>query len=493
VTSTTSGLRDVWAEYYSAPMPPGETNWAAYSHEDLHRMLWQDADVAEVGAVADEWGRQHVALADHAAALRDQQGVLHATWDGEAGERAAVRLGELADRVDGISTQAGAAQRAAQDAGEALARARAMMPPPPAALPWTATPTGMTGLGGVAGVGEPIGVGGAAEPTGTSGQDWSAASSAPPAPPGWGAGSSAAAMPDYSAASFAQPTMADSPPPIPDWSAASSGPSADLGFPSPTAPDWSAASSGPSAMSDYSAASFAPPATMDFSPPAMADWSGSFAQPAMADFSLPSAPDWSASSFAPPAVPSGSGFYFTFGAQPATGTAVNSVGAGGASMFADNFAAEQAKAQAVYTMRVYESSLPDGGDFVSTHAAHSFGTGSAAPAPGPSGGGQFAGPQPGGVPWERLVGGPLRPGVAVGAGVSAPGGAVPAVSGLVREPSAGRTAAQNGMVPPMNPRADRDDEGDHTNRMPVIDQGLFTVETWTSGPVIGGLTAGVRP
>ena len=345
----------MWAEYYAAPVPPGETNWAAYSHEELHEMLWQDADLAEVGAVADEWGHQHTALAEHAVSLRDQQGVMRASWEGAAGELAATRLGELADRVDDISAQAAAVQRAAQDAGDALARARAMMPPP-------------------------------AMPTGT---DWSA-------------------MP----ASYA---------------------------------------------------------------------------PAISTFAPPAVPDWSAGS--------GTTFFMTFGTPPST--AFNSLATGGTSMFADNFAAEQAKAQAVYTMRVYESSLSDGGNLVATHAARSYGTGRVtsvpAPAPEPSGG-QFAGPQPGGVPWERLVGGdPLRPGPAVGAGVSAPGGVVSTMPGVPQEPSAGRAAANSGMVPPMSPRGGHDDAEDHTNHLPVIDQGLFIVETRTSAPVIGVHTMGVQP
>ncbi|MCT2582342.1 PPE domain-containing protein [Actinophytocola gossypii] len=107
-------------------------NWDAYTHDELYRMLWEGADVADVSAVADEWRRHGVALTDQAARLRDERTALLGCWHGEAGEEAAHRLGRLADRVDEIAAHAAAGQRAAQDAADALAKARAMMPPPPA-------------------------------------------------------------------------------------------------------------------------------------------------------------------------------------------------------------------------------------------------------------------------------------------------------------------------------------------------------------------------
>ncbi|MFJ6673799.1 hypothetical protein ACIQMJ_22050 [Actinosynnema sp. NPDC091369] len=113
------------------PAAAGAVNWEAYSHEELYRMLWQDADVADVSTVAAEWAEHRAALAAHAQVLREERVALLGDWDGAAAEEAADRLAALAARVEKISELAHAGQVAAQDAADALARARAMMPPPP--------------------------------------------------------------------------------------------------------------------------------------------------------------------------------------------------------------------------------------------------------------------------------------------------------------------------------------------------------------------------
>ena len=106
-------------------------NWEAYSHEELHKMLWQDADVADVSTVADEWTRHRAALDTHAAVLKEQRAALLDGWHGAAAEEAAARLTKLAERVEKISEFSAAGKKAAQDAADALAAARAAMPPPP--------------------------------------------------------------------------------------------------------------------------------------------------------------------------------------------------------------------------------------------------------------------------------------------------------------------------------------------------------------------------
>jgi hypothetical protein len=110
----------------------GEINWEAYSHEQLHQMLWQDADVADVSTVAEEWTRHRAALDTHAEVLREQRAALLDGWHGTAAEEAAGRLAALAERIEKISELAAAGQRAAQDSADALAAARAAMPAPPA-------------------------------------------------------------------------------------------------------------------------------------------------------------------------------------------------------------------------------------------------------------------------------------------------------------------------------------------------------------------------
>jgi hypothetical protein len=106
-------------------------NWEAYSHEELYQMLWQDADVMDVSTLAMEWEQHRTALRTHAEVLREQATALLDSWRGPAAAEAAGRLETLADRMLKISELAGAGHQATQDAADALAMARAMMPPPP--------------------------------------------------------------------------------------------------------------------------------------------------------------------------------------------------------------------------------------------------------------------------------------------------------------------------------------------------------------------------
>jgi hypothetical protein len=127
----TDALDSVWAEFFGSPTPPGGTNWNAYSHQQLYDMLWQDADVGDVGTVAAEWGRHSTALTEYADVLRGEAATLRSNWQGRAAELAADRLAELSDKIWNTGARAGTVQKAANDAGDALALARNTMPPPP--------------------------------------------------------------------------------------------------------------------------------------------------------------------------------------------------------------------------------------------------------------------------------------------------------------------------------------------------------------------------
>jgi hypothetical protein len=129
--SLTDGLDGVWAAFLNAPVPPGGTNWNAYTHEQLYQMLWEGADVGDVSAVSAEWGRHSGALMELADALRSQVSVLLSNWQGRAGGLAADRLAELGDRAWNMGARASTVQKAAGDAGDALALARNTMPTPP--------------------------------------------------------------------------------------------------------------------------------------------------------------------------------------------------------------------------------------------------------------------------------------------------------------------------------------------------------------------------
>ncbi len=127
----TDALDSVWAEFFGSPTPPGGTNWNSYSHEQLYRMLWEGADVGDVGTVAAEWGRHSTALTGYADALRREADALRSNWQGRSADLAADRLAELSDKVWNAGARAGTVEKAATDAGDALATARNTMPPPP--------------------------------------------------------------------------------------------------------------------------------------------------------------------------------------------------------------------------------------------------------------------------------------------------------------------------------------------------------------------------
>jgi len=108
----------------------GGVNWEAYSHEELHKMLWQDADVRDVSTIAADWSAHRAALVNHAEVLREQRAALLDGWRGDGAEEAARRLLVLTNRVEKIAELAHAGERAAQQAADALAWARATMPAP---------------------------------------------------------------------------------------------------------------------------------------------------------------------------------------------------------------------------------------------------------------------------------------------------------------------------------------------------------------------------
>ncbi|MFC7614516.1 hypothetical protein ACFQV2_14275 [Actinokineospora soli] len=363
------------------PVPEDGVNWDAYTHEELHRMLWDQADVNEVAAIADEWRRHSAELADQAARLRDQQTALQEHWQGESAELAATRLGELAERVDGISARAAANERAAREAGEALALARATLPPPPGAPGTPPAPPSPFAVPSTPGL-----------PTAPTGPQ--PAFALPSAPESLG-------LPASQPAPFTLPSAPES------LGLATSQPAP---FALPSAPEpFGLPASQPESLglpTSQPAPFTLPSAPEPFALPA--------AQPA--PFTLPSAPEPMSLPTAPSAAtPSGgSGFFFVFGAPPTapTGTgmapAFGSVGSSGSSMFFNDLAASQAKAQAVQAMRTYEASLRGGEALVSVPGdvgSRSYGVAGGGSTATPRGGGLTADPRSGGgVPWQKLVG-----------------------------------------------------------------------------------------
>ncbi|MDX8028992.1 hypothetical protein SK803_02165 [Lentzea sp. BCCO 10_0856] len=449
--------------------PPTEINWEAYSHEELHRMLWQDADVADVSTVADEWTRHRAALDTHAEVLREQRTALLHGWHGAAAEEAAARLATLAERIEKISELAAAGQQAAQDSADALAAARAAMPPPP--------PAGTTMP---AFAGPPAGPAASAGPAGVGAQE------APmPVAPG----------------PFGSPSV-----PTPVGSPLAPGPfellSAPGEFGSPSVPASFGAPLAPGPFEPLSApgqvgspsvpASFGAPFVLPNAPAPLTTPAAFDLPTAPAAFSLPSAPSPFSLPSAPapfalpsaPAMPAGSpGFSFYFGVATA----------------------DQQKAQAVRAMQTYESSLNGSGRLIDDargnvpQAASTAQAAAATPVRTPSSGG---------VPWQRLVGGGSGGSVAttrgsvIGAGspmspVSqqtqlSPGMRTGVMFGQAVGPTItgspiadARSAAQNGAMGQPLGGARKDDDQEHENQMPTLDHGLFAVNERVSPAVIG--------
>ncbi|QUH03518.1 hypothetical protein HUO13_24265 [Saccharopolyspora erythraea] len=146
-------LRNVWEGYFGSPLPPGGTNWNAYTHEQLYAMLWEGADVTDVSDVAAEWDRHGAELTGHAEGLHDQRGALERNWTGQAAGSAAGDLGALGDRTSDIGARAGDVAQATQSAGDALSTARNAMPPPPGDPAALAVTSAAAGAGAGAAVG----------------------------------------------------------------------------------------------------------------------------------------------------------------------------------------------------------------------------------------------------------------------------------------------------------------------------------------------------
>ena len=134
----------------------GGTHWDGFSHKNLFKMVWENADPAHVERLADTWSRQGRSITDRSEELQRSLAKLLQYWQGGAADQAAstVRanaawlgeLGETATRMaDPIDHAAGALRSAQQQ-----------MPAPPEGFSWSSL-----GGGAAAGfaMGGPIGAG----------------------------------------------------------------------------------------------------------------------------------------------------------------------------------------------------------------------------------------------------------------------------------------------------------------------------------------------
>ncbi|MFD0203616.1 MULTISPECIES: hypothetical protein [Saccharothrix] len=420
------------------PVPTaGAVNWEAYSHEELYRMLWQDADVADVSVVATEWAQHRLALDTHAQVLREQRVALLDSWHGPAAEEAADRLAALAARVEKISELAHAGQTAAQEAADALARARAMMPPPPAE---PATPSA-----------------GDQDTTTRSGFSMAFPSFAPP-PPAVTAAPSAMTFP--TGPTFTTSSMPSAPstsflPPIP---------------PLPAIPSIPAMPSIPSPSSFYTPPTLPNFASM-FTPTTTTSGMGT-AFGAVGD----------------------AGFSFYFGAATADQQKAEAIRAmqayesslvGGSKLIDGARGAIPPASQTTRVVGPAAGGVP-GGPTTGGHGGvpwpRLLGGGAGL------GSGMGVGPVIGGSPPPTGHAVPLAPGQRVGVLPGAAGVLGMPGAPLTGDSSSTRGTAQAAMAAaPIGGRTDSDDER-HENRMPVIDHGLFTVEEPATPAVIGQTT-----
>jgi hypothetical protein len=179
---------------------------------------------------------------------------------------------------------------------------------------------------------------------------------------------------------------------------------------------------------------------------------------------------------------------------------LNAVIIGGARIFTGDAVAGAQKAEAVRVMQTYEESLrtashqvvpPQPGDTDSR--SYDVGGPEGVTSPSAVGGGGLAGGGggTGGAPWSRLVGGGAG---APGAGALTGAGPAPLQSVLTAEEAALSSAAaqraggMGGMYPPMMRGGQGEGDKQRANRLPNVEDGIFSVDERTTAAVIGELT-----
>jgi hypothetical protein len=161
---------------------------------------------------------------------------------------------------------------------------------------------------------------------------------------------------------------------------------------------------------------------------------------------------------------------------------VSAVLVGGARIFTADATAGVSKAQAVQVMQRYETSLRDSGNHV---VPGTDGTSRNYDVDGPTSAASASGGlgATGGVPWNRLVG---QPGGLVGAGPVQ--SVLAAESATLSELAARRGMPPGGFLPPTAGRPGEEEDKEHPNRLPSVNNGLFKLDERASDPVIGDLT-----
>jgi uncharacterized protein YukE len=123
-------LTEMWRGLFGSPIPPGTTNWNAYSHDELYNMLHVNADVDHAGqqsSVLDGLGRS---AHDCAEEVDRQHRTVSEFWRGKASGAFGVVLGEHRTGGAALAEHTSALATAVTHASEALSRAQRQMPAP---------------------------------------------------------------------------------------------------------------------------------------------------------------------------------------------------------------------------------------------------------------------------------------------------------------------------------------------------------------------------
>lgn len=115
---------------FGSPIPPNGTNWNAYTHQQMQKMLQEKANPGQVGeqsSVLDDRGRS---ARDCATEIGREHGKVPEFWRGKASSGFGTVLDEYRTGVTAHAEHAATLGLAVAKAAEALARAQREMPPP---------------------------------------------------------------------------------------------------------------------------------------------------------------------------------------------------------------------------------------------------------------------------------------------------------------------------------------------------------------------------
>jgi uncharacterized protein YukE len=134
----------------------GGTHWDGFSHKNLFKMVWENADPVNVERLADTWTRQGESIANRSEDLQRSLDKLMRFWSGSAADEATATVKRNVDWLSDLGETAAKMSGPIDHAAGALRSAQQQMPAPPEGF-------NLASLGGGAAagfaVGGPLGAG----------------------------------------------------------------------------------------------------------------------------------------------------------------------------------------------------------------------------------------------------------------------------------------------------------------------------------------------